>query len=267
MTVPVSDRSSFVYSSTVSGGSPAKSVLRERIGPHHGISDARRFVVMKAALILLILCACPVALAQTGAADRVVPVTNSAPDQDSFIVKRLRPFAPDENGPLTKKQRFNQYLDDTVGPFVIFREAAAAGISQGLGKPPEWGGGMTGYGRRFADDLGFNIVHESIAYSAGALLHEDNRYFASGKTSIGGRTIHALLSPFEAHRRDGSVGFSYSNVAGVLGATALSRLWEPPSDHGPGNIGRAIAYSFGGSAAYNVFREFVPDLIRRIQKR
>ena len=100
-----------------------------------------------------------------------------------------------------------------------------------------------------------------------ALQEVSGDQLASLRAGLAGRTIHALLSPFEAHRRDGSVGFSYSNVAGVLGATALSRLWEPPSDHGPGNIGRAIAYSFGGSAAYNVLREFVPDLIRRIQKR
>jgi hypothetical protein len=206
-------------------------------------------------------------LAQTGAADRVVPVTNSAPAQDSFIVKRLRPFVPDENRPLTTKQRFKEYLDDSVGPFVIFREAAAAGISQGIGNPPEWGGGVVGYSRRFADDLGFNVVHQSIAYSTAALFHEDNRYFASEKTTTGGRILHALLAPFETHHRDGSVGFSYSNVAGVLGASVISREWEPSSEQGARHIGRTIGYSFGGSAAYDVFREFVPDLIRRIQKR
>jgi hypothetical protein len=222
---------------------------------------------MKSALIALALAACPsLGLAQSGAADRVATV-EVAPPQDTWIVKVLRPFAPDGDKPLTGKEKFTAYLSDSIGPSSLFREAAAAGISQARDNPPEWGGRISGYGRRFADDLGYNVVHQTIAYSAAALFHEDNRYFASGKTSVKGRTVHALLSPFEAHHADGRVSFSYSGVAGVVGASAIERLWEPPSERGPENVGLSIAYSLAGAAAYDVFREFVPDIIRRIQKR
>ena len=56
-------------------------------------------------------------------------------------------------------------------------------------------------------------------------FHEDNRYFASGKDSKIRRVLHAALSPFEARRKDGRVGFSYSNVPGVVREPVhLSRL-------------------------------------------
>jgi hypothetical protein len=124
-----------------------------------------------------------------------------------------------------------------------------------------------GYGERFASDLAFNGVHQVIAYGAATVFREDNRYFTSGKTTAAGRTIHAMLSPFETHHQDGRASFSYSNVLGVVGAGFLSRAWEPPSEQGGTHIARRISYSFLGAAAFNTFREFVPDLIRKIQKR
>jgi hypothetical protein len=159
------------------------------------------------------------------------------------------------------------YKADAIGAFTIFKEAAAAAVSQGIGIPHEWGHGAGGYGERFASDLAFNGLHQTIAYGAATVFHEDNRYFASGKTTAAGRTIHAMLSPFETHHQDGRASFSYSNVVGVVGAGFLSRAWEPPSEQDRAHVARSIGYSFLGAAAFNTFREFVPDIIRKIQKR
>jgi hypothetical protein len=222
---------------------------------------------MKIAWVLVSLVGGSLGFAQNNGADRVVPANDSTPPKDGFIVKLIRPLGPYDNSPITGALRLKAFEYDTIGAFTIFKEAAVAAVTQGIDLPHEWGQGVGGYGERFASNLAFNGVHQTIAYGAAILFHEDNRYFASGKTTAEGRTIHAMLSPFETHHEDGSASFSYSNVLGVVGAGFLSRAWEPPSEQGVGHAARSIGYSFLGASAFNTFREFVPDMIRKIQKR
>jgi hypothetical protein len=220
------------------------------------------------ALVVGLLAFSSVGLAQTDSADRGDAVdASTSPPQDSFVVKSLRPLGPYENLPMTAVVRLKEFKDDTIGFFPLLRAAANAGVSQGIDSPPEWGQGAAGYTERFVNDLAINGVHQAIAFGAGTLFHEDNRYFASGKTTAQGRVIHALLSPFETHHEDGRVSFGYSNVLGAVGAGFASRLWLPESQQGGGNIARSIGFSFLGEAGFNTFREFVPDLIRKLQKR
>lgn len=204
---------------------------------------------------------CALAHAQQSSANRATATASTA-SQPGFIERMVRRLEPEPAySPLTPKQRLRQYAHDTFGPVAILFNAASAGVSQELNSPREWGGGMEGYADRFASNMGVFAVHGTITYALSSTLHEDNRYFASGNSGVIRRGLHAALSPFEARRGDGRVGFSYSNVAGVVGASLISRTWSPPSWQGGENIGRTIAFTFAGEAAFNVFREFLPDVL------
>lgn len=217
------------------------------------------FLMKAAACLAISLCA--LAHAQTDLADRTI-AAQPAP-RENFAEKLLRPLEPEHYTPLTAKSRSAVFVCDTFGPYTIFREAAAAAMSQAMNSPHEWGGGMKGYAERFGSNLGVLAVHNGIAGGLSAVLHEDNRYFASGKASAMRRALHAALSPFETRRDNGRAGFSYSNVAGAVGASFVSRAWAPPSWQGGANIGKNIAFTFAGEAAFNVFREFLPDMLHR----
>jgi hypothetical protein len=214
---------------------------------------------MKAVLVLL-LC-CPVLAQQQGSADRVAPTAPVA--APNLIVRVLRPAEPEFEPyhPISGKERLHDYINANVGPYQLFRTAASALVSQGLDSPHEWGQGMAGYGKRFGNDLAENGVRTTLTLAYSFALHEDNRYFASGKSNAALRILHAAFSPFEAHRADGSVRFSFSNAAGVVSASLISRAWAPSSWQGGANIGRNIGLTFAGQAAFNAFREFVPDLL------
>ena len=221
---------------------------------------------MMAAFVAILLGASVYAYAQSGQANRVVPVTpaNPAPSSD-FWTKLLRPMEPETPEQISPRLRFHEYVYDTVGPTVWLREGAAAGISQAMNSPHEWGGGMEGFGKRFGSNMATLVVHNTITYGLSAALHEDNRYLASSKSRTMARAWHAILSPFEARHDDGRFGFSYSNVGGVVGASLISRTWSPPSWQGGGDIARGIGYTLAGEAAFNVFREFLPDLLHHRQ--
>ena len=224
---------------------------------------------MNTAILLLAGCAIAfcqedIASGQESFADRAAPTVTAEQKSNPFFAKLLNPFIPeDQKQPLTAKLRFHLYLRGTIGFFPIFREAAAAGIEQARGDPHEWGGGMEGFAKRFGNELAINAIHNTVTYGFASALHEDNRYFASGKSGKWQRVLHAVLSPLEARREDGSVGPSYSNIVGTASSIAISQAWAPPSRRGVGEVFGNIGFSFAGQAGFDVFREFLPDILHR----
>jgi hypothetical protein len=185
------------------------------------------------------------------------------PNQMDLIDKVLGMVGPSEPTHLTQKDRFQQYLLSTGGPMPLLGEAAGAGISQGTNSPPEWGQGWGAFGERYGSNLAYNGVRQTISYGASIAFHEDTRYFASGRHGFWGRTGYALLSTFTARRPDGRQSFSVSSVSGVVGASAISSIWGPDSWKGVHNIADNAGVSFGATAALNIVREFLPDLLGR----
>jgi len=211
--------------------------------------------------VFILFAAIPLSWGQT--ADRTVPVE---PAPDGLAVKALRLFKPSTPSQLTQKDRFRLYMEATFGPLPVLTQAASAGIFQARNRPPEWGQGASGYGRRLGDGFGYNAVRTTITYGTSVLFHEDDRYFASRRRSTGGRILSALASPLIARADNGDRKFSISTTAGIVGGAMIPRAWEPPSWQGAGNVCRSIGYGYAGIAGLNLFREFVPDLIRLIKR-
>jgi len=205
-----------------------------------------------------------VAWAQTTTA---VPPQPAPTTDDSFVVKALRLAEPAPYTRLTAKEKFELYVRDSIGPLPDLGEAASAGISQLADSPTEWGQGAAGFGRRVANNLAYNVVRQTLAYGISIPTHEDLRYFASNESTTGKRFKHALLSPVVARRSDGRDHFSYSNTAGIVGANLIQLTWAPPSWRTPGSVATGMLWTYGGTAALNLVREYVPDLIRKIKNR
>jgi hypothetical protein len=185
----------------------------------------------------------------------------------TFLYKQLQSFEPQEKfKPQTRKQRLHLYLLSMTGPATVVGEAGAAGLSQAIGSPWQWGGGAAGYGKRFANDLAYNAVRCSLAFGSSILLKEDDRYFASDEKGTWPRVKHALASTFTAHKSDGRTVFATSTVVGIAGASLISRAWSPDSWQTPSAVFRSMGISVAGTAGFNLVREFLPDIVHRLHK-
>ena len=227
---------------------------------HSHRSDSRRVLCLTVFTVALL----PAAFAQaskTFVGPAAAPA--ASPHDRDLIDKVLGMVGPSEPTHLTEKDRFQQYLLSTGGPLPLLGEAASAGISQGRNTPAEWGQGWGAFGERYGSNLAYNGVRQTITYGLSVALHEDTRYFASGRHGVWGRTRYAILSTFTARRPDGRQSFSVSSVSGVIGASAISSIWGPESWKGAHNIADNAGISFGTTAALNVVREFLPDLLHR----
>jgi len=98
----------------------------------------------------------------------------------------------------------------------------SAGIDQGKDKPEEWEQGASGYGKRFANIVGQYSIQRTVTFGLSSALHEDNRYFNSGKKDVWPRVGYALASDILARHDDGSLHVSASQLGGVAAGVLLA---------------------------------------------
>jgi len=166
--------------------------------------------------------------------------------------------------PLTQQQRTQIYLRTMINPFGFIKAGLSAGIDQWNDKPEEWGQGASAYGMRYGNILGQYSIQRTVTFGLSSVLHEDNRYFNSGKSGFWPRTRYALASGILARHDNGSRHISISQLGGVAAGAFLSRTWLPPSQNSAGDAAVSFGITMGSNIGFGVVKEFLPDLGRAI---
>ncbi len=169
--------------------------------------------------------------------------------------------------PLTQQERTKLYLNTMVSPLGYVKAGFSAAIDQWKGSPSEWEQGASGYGKRFANILGQYSIQRTVTFGLGSVLHEDNRYFNSGRKGLWSRAGYAIASGVLARRDDGSRHLSISQLGGVAAGAFISRSWLPPSQHSAGDGAVSFGITMGSNMGFAVVKEFLPDIGRLIRKK
>ena len=169
--------------------------------------------------------------------------------------------------PLTQHGRTHLYLKTMANPLGYAKAGLSAGIDQWDDKPPKWQQGMAGYGQRFANIVGQYSIQRTVTFGLSSALHEDNRYFNSGKKTVWPRTWYALASGILARHDNGTRNVSVSQLGGVAAGAFLSRFWQPPSHSSAGDGAVSFGITMGSNIAFSVVKEFLPDLGRAIREK
>ena len=166
--------------------------------------------------------------------------------------------------PLSQKERTQLYLKTMANPLGYVKAGFSAGIDQWKDKPSEWEQGASGYGKRFANILGQYAIQRTVTFGLGSALHEDNRYFNSGKKGLWYRTGYAAASGILARHDDGTRHLSFSQLGGVAAGAFLSRYWQPSSQRSAGDGAVSFGITMASNIGFGVVKEFLPDLGRAI---
>jgi hypothetical protein len=196
-------------------------------------------------VLLISLPAAGLLYAQSSDANRVAPAIPTP--------STTRPYSP-----ITGKERFVQYLKDSINPMAFVSSGASAGIGQWRDKPKEWGEGGVGYEKRYVSSFSQHIVRTTLDSTFSAMLGEDNRYIPSHDPTTGSRIGYAVTSPFLTYKHDGSRRFAFSRIGAMAGASLISRLWQPRSTNKLRNAEINFGTSLGVTAGFDVVREFWP---------
>ncbi len=169
--------------------------------------------------------------------------------------------------PLTGHEKFERWLRHTYSPYILFSTTFNATYSQAVGDWPTYGGGMQGYGKRFGATLADTEARDFFkVFLLPAVLHQDPRYFHSGKNEVGPRTWYAISRVAVTRDDDGDNSFNTSEVLGTLFVNSLSNAYYPQRERGFGETMSRSAGALLSDAGSSVLREFWPDIRRMLRK-
>src|SRR6267378_8059168 len=81
-------------------------------------------------------------------------------------------------GPLSGKQKFELFADESVAPSRFLSSAAGAGISQARNSLEGYGQGAGGYGKRFGSSMATAASSNLFGtFLISSMLHRDTQYF------------------------------------------------------------------------------------------
>lgn len=167
--------------------------------------------------------------------------------------------------PETVKEKFLDATEDSFDYSSIFFPAVIAAYNMHERTTPEFHEGAAGYARYFwhsaVDQTSENYMVEFIFPT---FTREDARYYTLGHGGFFKRTGYALSRAVVTRSNSGAAVFNISEVFGAGAASGISNLYYPSASRSLGNTVSEWAEDVGIDAGSFWFREFWPDINRRL---
>jgi hypothetical protein len=159
--------------------------------------------------------------------------------------------------PMTAKLKYELAFKAATDIVSIAGDVFFAGVEQAA-DTPNYQQGAEGFGQRFgaafADSFSNIMIGGAVLPS---LLHQDPRYYYQGTGTGKSRAIHAMSFAIICKGDNGRSQFNYSGVGGNLIAGALTNLYYPSSNRGPGLVFSNTLINAGGRLANGLVQEFI----------
>ena len=165
--------------------------------------------------------------------------------------------------PPTGKERSDLYVRRAfLSPAAFFRAAGPALGSHLKNRPSEWGQGMEGYGRRFANRFGRFALKETYEAAGAAALGHEVRYLRSSRSGFVPRAAHAMAATFITYDKNGRRTPHIARLGSAFAAEFTGNLWMPAGYRTGAEVVRGVGIDLGMNSVFNLFREFSPELKR-----
>ena len=165
----------------------------------------------------------------------------------------------DEFQPLTGKERWGLYWRQSYWrPGAFFGNAGPALGAHLNNEPPQWGQGMEGYSKRFANRFARSAIRDSVQAAGSAALGYDVRYVKCDCKGFLPRFGHAIAWNFVTLNRNGKTVLNVPRIGGSFASEFIGNTWMPAGYNSAGDAFRSGAVQLGFSSIFNAFREFAP---------
>jgi hypothetical protein len=195
--------------------------------------------------------------------------TTSSPQQTKRILGIMPNFsavsADAKLPPQTVKEKFTIAAKNSFDYSSFIIAAIQSGISMNGNSYPEFHQGVAGYGRYYWHTLLDTADENFMVSGAGpALFHQDNRFYTLGHGGVGKRAFYAATRVLVSRQDDGDKMFNFSEVVGSGAAAGVSTLYYPTKYRTWTKVGQKWLTSDIIDAANFTFKEFWPDINKKI---
>jgi hypothetical protein len=169
-------------------------------------------------------------------------------------------------GPLSTRQKFELFADESVAPSRFLSSAAGAGIGQARNSLPGYGQEMGGYGKRFGSSMATGASNNFFGtFVFASVLHRDPRYFVTLHGSAGHRVGYALSRIVVSRTDEGREGVNWPGILGPLVAETLANSYLPVKEQTGGRTMQRYGIRIGLNTASNALREYWPTIFRSLR--
>ena len=176
------------------------------------------------------------------------------------------PRTPAEYHRISAEGRFAWFANSTAGGTSLVGGVFSSALGTALDSPSEYGPHWEGFGKRYGMRLTGVSTGNAIEATFGAALGEDPRYFHTIHSPLRSRAWNIVDLTFRAYRVDGERHLAYGRYAATFGNNLLSNSWRAPSEADWQHALVRSAEGFGARALSNTFREFMPQVLRKIRR-
>lgn len=166
--------------------------------------------------------------------------------------------------PVTAKQRLQWFAKSSFGPASLTGGVISAGFGTLFDRPVEYGTHWEGFGDRYGIRLTGVLTSNAMEAGLGALWGEDPRYPRAAGQPFGSRVENIVKWTFVARDRNGATIPAYARFAATAGNNFLSNTWRERSEADTSHALERTALGFVARMSGNAFREFWPDVEKRL---
>ncbi len=167
--------------------------------------------------------------------------------------------------PLNRKQRWEYYVNQNfISAGAFLGPILSAGLDQVDSNPPEWGGGMKGYGERLASRLGTGIVQGTAQSIGCAVLGQEPRYIRSDDPRLLHRIGHAFVFSLITYNNEGKKRIALATLSSYYVGSIATNAWLPERYSALGDGVRDGNRQVILASLVNQFQEFWPEIRRYI---
>jgi hypothetical protein len=225
-------------------------------------------------LLLCIVVVPFVTSAQASATDPGLPGqgSQSAGTSRDRLFYTLPNFLTVENGdklpPLTAGEKFKVTARSTFDPVQVFWYGAQSGINQAGNSEAGYGQGASGYAKRYAASAADGTIENFMTAAVlPSLLHQDPRYYQSGRGGFWRRTGYAVSRVVLTRSDSGHSQLNYSEIFGSASSATISNFsYHPQEDRNLTNALSVWRTQVGYDALSYTIKEFWPDIRRKLRK-
>jgi hypothetical protein len=195
------------------------------------------------------------------------PTYGQQPKRILGIMPNIRAVSVGEHVPApSTKEKFWLATANSID-YSAFISIAFESIIPFVGtKYPQFGEGPTAYGRYYWRDL---LDRTAGQYFTNAIIptirSEDTRYYTMGKGAWYKRLAYASTRVIITPNDEGKNTFNFSEIIGKGAASGLGNLYYPGGPSWSNTEQRWIE-RVSLDSAYGIFREFWPDIARRLHR-
>jgi hypothetical protein len=201
----------------------------------------------------------------------VSPLGSTQALEEGNSAPSTSPFAPWDSHslenpyvPITPSESLRWFLTNTIGPAHMAGVAFVAAGGTAVNRPGEYGPHYKGFTDRFGIGMAGSFTSAATEAGVGVILREDPHYFRAPQQAFKSRVGNVARLAFLVRTESGRSEPAYARYIGIVGGNFLSNSWRVQSEANTKDALFRSSEGFAGRMAANAFKEFWPDVKRRV---